>query len=169
MNKIALITLSAIAISVIASCTMRTLDRVKTESAVKHYLDTLWKGTKVDIRGFADFGTMKDMWEEEKKWAYQESERMFKKKYPKMSENDRNQLKKSNDDYYAEKINYYKGGYRITCYYNLDFKKYEGTFWVYNDFKKVQREMLITLLQKRDRNNHLYVTNAAMPLTLFQK
>ena len=128
MKNIPLIYLSAIASLVITCCTMRTPDRVKTENAVKHYLDTLWKGTKVDIRGFADFGTMKDMWEEEKKWAYHESERMFKKRHPKMSENDRKQLKKSNDDYYVEEINYYKGGYRITCYYNLDFKKYEGTF-----------------------------------------
>ncbi|HTI60587.1 hypothetical protein [Mucilaginibacter sp.] len=167
MKKIALITLSETVLIIVASCTNNLPDKAKAQNAVEHYLDTLYKGSKVDIRGFTDFGTMKDMWEKEKKWTYHWDTDFFKR-HPKISEKERVQWRESTDKYYAEKINFYSG-YRITCYYNIDFKKHEDIFWIYNDFKTVQTEMYITLLHKREEHMHPFIARNVTVVTPYHK
>ena len=116
--------------------------RVKTESAVRRYLDSLYKGDKVEIIKFAEFTSMKDQLEQDKQSADKLDSNFFKS-HPNMSKKDRVRLIKSTDSMYADAINREKG-YWILCEYKIRSNKLGYYFWVTPDFKSVH---LITIAE----------------------
>ncbi|HTD99999.1 MAG TPA: hypothetical protein VK668_11980 [Mucilaginibacter sp.] len=130
MKKILLI-----ALLFVVSCTEKMPDNLKAESAVKRYLDSNYKDSKVEITGFKDFMSVKNYFEQEKK-------EYFQRPHPNIPEKARASFKKEMDKYYADEINRHKGSV-ITCFYEVDNKKHEDNCWIEPDFKTVHIQIIV--------------------------
>jgi len=150
MKKIVLITLLAIVSSFIVSCRRELTLEEKAENTVKNYLYERY-GANVEIFEFKNFSTMKAYAEQFGKEDYER----WVKKHPEDSVG----IKKDSESEVANILFGHKNWYKILCVYKAyNWSKIGENFYIAPDFKKVEKQMLITMIQKQDRFNHPYVT-----------
>jgi len=160
MKKLALIAMLPITLLVI-SCKEKMTNQKRAENAVKHYLYNLY-GDNVEIFGFKDFTTMKAYAEQSGKESY---ERWIKK-----NPADSVSIKKDSEHEASNILFGRKNWYKIECIYKAyNWSKVGENFYVDPEFKKVEKEMLITLLEKQNRYNQSNMASRVMDVPLFKK